>query len=187
MSCEIQPARHNHQTTHQQGTKKACMAWPKSTKNANFGPNLVVFGQKILFFPGDSKSFDTHITEKPPRHLVCIVFWSGMAPNGPERPIFGPKWPKCLFWAKFGHFWAYTFVKQKMLTLAFIHLFTVVSPCTENAWSVKVWPLPALPCPEAKNCCAEHFWGKNSESSQLTNGTLVLRRKLLISWYMLED
>ena len=25
-------------------------AWPKLTKNANFGPNLVVFGQKILFF-----------------------------------------------------------------------------------------------------------------------------------------
>ena len=26
------------------------MAWPKLTKNASFGPNLVVFGQKILFF-----------------------------------------------------------------------------------------------------------------------------------------
>ena len=30
--------------------KKTCMAWPISTKNANFGPNLVVLGQKILFF-----------------------------------------------------------------------------------------------------------------------------------------
>ena len=45
MSFEIQPARHNHQPTHQQGTKLAGKAWPKMTKNANFEPNLVVFGQ----------------------------------------------------------------------------------------------------------------------------------------------
>ena len=83
------------------------MAWPKLTKNANFGPNLVVLGQKILFFTGEIKSFVTHITENPPRHLVHIVFWSGIgkiAKNGniwpkmtknvyfgPILAVFGPK------------------------------------------------------------------------------------------------
>ena len=33
-------------------------------------------GKKILIFTGESKSFGTHITKKPPGHLVCIVFWS---------------------------------------------------------------------------------------------------------------
>merc|ERR1712209_369825 len=119
--------------THQQGTKEACMAWPKLTKNANFGPNLVVFGQKILFFTGEIKSFVTYITENPPRPLftlffgqhwtICAkngniwpkmtknadfgpnlaVFWSGIRSNGPKMLIFGPK---CQFWAKFGRFWA---------------------------------------------------------------------------------
>ena len=48
--------------------------WPKM-------PNLVVFGQKILFFTGEIKSFVTHITENSPRHLVHIVFWSGIGQN----------------------------------------------------------------------------------------------------------
>merc|ERR1712012_732927 len=83
-------------------------AWPKLTKNANFGPNLVVFGQKILFFTGEIKSFVTHITENPPGHLVHIVFlvghwtkcarngkiWPKMTKNayfGPILAVFGPK------------------------------------------------------------------------------------------------
>ena len=69
-------------------------AWPKLTKNANFGPNLVIFGQKILFYTGEIKSFVTHITENPPRHLVHIFFWSGIGQNVPKMAIFGPKWPK---------------------------------------------------------------------------------------------
>ena len=32
----------------------------------------------FLIFKGESKNFGTHITAKPPRHLVSIVFWSGM-------------------------------------------------------------------------------------------------------------
>ena len=64
------------------------MAWPKLTKNANFGPNLVVFGQKILFFTGEIKSFVTHITENPPRHLVHIVFWSGIGQKVQKMAIF---------------------------------------------------------------------------------------------------
>ena len=68
--------------------------WYYLAKKAYFGPNLAVFGTKFLIFMGVSKSFGTDITEKPPRHLVCIVFWSGMGPNGPKIPIFGPKWPQ---------------------------------------------------------------------------------------------
>ena len=37
MSCEIQPARHNHQPTHQQGTKWASKAWQKCQFRAKFG------------------------------------------------------------------------------------------------------------------------------------------------------
>ena len=67
------------------------MAWPKMTKNANFGPNLVVFGQKILFFTGEIKSFVTHITENPPMHLVHIGLWSGIGQNVQKMAILGPK------------------------------------------------------------------------------------------------
>ena len=91
MSCDIQPARHNHQPTHQQGTKWAGKAWPKMKKDAIFGSNLVFLGQQILIFNGEIKSFVTHITENPPRHLVCIVFWLGMGPKGPKCQYFGQK------------------------------------------------------------------------------------------------
>ena len=73
-------------------------------KNTSFGPNLAVFGPKILNCTGFSKSFGTHIMEKTPRQLVRIVFWSGLRSNGPYCPylaenasfgpnlaVFGPK------------------------------------------------------------------------------------------------
>ena len=59
------------------------------TKNAYFGPNLAVFGQKILTFMGGGKSFGTNVTKKPPRHLVGNVYWSGVGSFGPKMPIFG--------------------------------------------------------------------------------------------------
>ena len=65
-------------------------------KKANFGPNLAVYGPKILGFMGVSKSSGTHITEKSRRQLFQIVFWSGMGSNGPKYPYlttsasFGP-------------------------------------------------------------------------------------------------
>ena len=76
-------------------------AWPGPNwpKNANFGPNLVVFGQKILFFTWEIKTFVTHITENPPRHLVHIVFWSG---NGQNVQKNGNIWPKMTKRAYFG-------------------------------------------------------------------------------------
>ena len=61
------------------------------TKNADFGPNLAIFGPKILIFMGVSKSFGTHIMENPPRHLVHIGFWSGIGQNVQKMAIFGPK------------------------------------------------------------------------------------------------
>ena len=48
-------------------------------------------GKKILFFTGEIKSFVTHITENPPKHLVHIVFWSGIGQNVQKMAIFGPK------------------------------------------------------------------------------------------------
>ena len=61
------------------------------TKNAYFGPNLAVFGPKILIFMGVSKSFGTNITENHLGTSFALLFWSGMALNGSEAPIFGPK------------------------------------------------------------------------------------------------
>ena len=60
-------------------------------KNAIFGPDLDVFGQKILLFTGEIKSFVTHITENPPGHLVHIGFWSDIGQNVQKMAIFGPK------------------------------------------------------------------------------------------------
>ena len=77
------------------------------TKNTYFGPNLAVFGSIILFFTGVSKSFGTRIT---PMHLVCIVFWSGIEPNG----------QKCQYLAKNGSFGPnlafFIFYKRKQKT-----------------------------------------------------------------------
>ena len=73
------------------------------TKNGNFGPNVVILGGKSLIITGESKSYGTHITEKTPRHLVCIVFWSGMGSDRPKMPIFGKK---CQILAKSDRFWS---------------------------------------------------------------------------------
>ena len=62
--------------------------------------NLAFFGPKILIFTGGSKRFGNG---RPPRHLVRIVFWPAMRPNGPKMPIFGQKFQ---FLAKFGCLWA---------------------------------------------------------------------------------
>ena len=64
----------------QNGPKMRIFA--QMTKFANFGPKFAVFGPKILILSGESKSLGTNVTEKPPTHLVRIVFWSGMGPNG---------------------------------------------------------------------------------------------------------
>ena len=71
-------------------------------KNANFWPNLVVFGQKILTFTGESKSFDTHITEKPTRQLVRIVYGQAWDKMGQKHQYLALNDQKYFFLTKFG-------------------------------------------------------------------------------------
>ena len=72
------------------------------TKNANFGPNLVVFGQKILIFTGEIKKIVTHMGT-----LFALLFGrafdkmgkkANICPKltknayfGPILAVFGPK------------------------------------------------------------------------------------------------
>ena len=69
------------------------------TKNAYFGPNLAVFGQKILTFMGGGKSFGTNVTKKPPRHLVGNVYWSAWDHLGQKCQYLAEQKQCC---AKFG-------------------------------------------------------------------------------------
>ena len=69
-------------TTTNQTTNRAPNEPARPGKNANFGPNLVVLGQKILIFTGEIKSFITHITENPPRHLARIGFGRALDKKG---------------------------------------------------------------------------------------------------------
>ena len=73
------------------------------TKDANFGPNLVVFGQKILIFTGEIKSSGTHIskTTNAPR-LHCFIGRAlhqmdqkgqYLAQNDNKCIFFGQIWP----------------------------------------------------------------------------------------------
>ena len=95
--------------TTNQPTNRAPNEPARPGKNANLGPNLVILEQKILIFTSEIKSFVTHIMENPPRHLVHIVFWSGIGQNVQKKAIFGPKWPKMQilgrFWAKNPNFY----------------------------------------------------------------------------------
>ena len=58
--------------------------------------HFAILGQKILTFTGECKSFGTYITEKPPRHLVCIIFWAKNAnilPKITKNANLGEIWP----------------------------------------------------------------------------------------------
>ena len=74
-------------------------AWPGpyQPKMPILGQIWSFLGKKSFFFTGEIKSFVTHITENPPRHLIRIGFWSGIGRNGQKMPIF---------WTKFGRFLA---------------------------------------------------------------------------------
>ena len=74
------------------------------TKNADFWPNLAVFGPKILIFMGVSKSFGTNITENHLGNLSALFFGQALdqmgqkcwylaqnASFGPNLAVFGPK------------------------------------------------------------------------------------------------
>ena len=74
------------------------------TKNEDFGPNLAVFGPKILNFMEVSESFGTNITENHLDNLSALFFGQPLdqigqkrrylAQNvifGPNLAVFGPK------------------------------------------------------------------------------------------------
>ena len=74
------------------------------TKNADFGPNLAVFGPKILIFMGVRKSFGTNITENHLDNLSALFFGQFLDQMGqkcqylaenasyePNLAVFGPK------------------------------------------------------------------------------------------------
>ena len=61
------------------------------TKNANFEPNLVVFGQEILIFMGLSKSFGTNITENHLDNLSALFFGQAFDQMGQIWPFLGQK------------------------------------------------------------------------------------------------
>ena len=93
-------------TTTSQPTNRAPNE-PAMDRNAKFGLNLVVFGQKILFFTEEIKSFVTHLTKNPPWHLVHIGFWSGIGQNVQKNGNIWPKMTKNAdFGPNFGRFWA---------------------------------------------------------------------------------
>ena len=109
MSCEIQPARHNHQPTHQQITK-----WARWAKNSNFAPNLVVLGQKFLIFTGFCYPHNRKPTYAPCLHCILVrhgTKWAKNAniwPKMTKKPIFGQISPlssqKSLFFRTFNFF-----------------------------------------------------------------------------------
>ena len=86
---------------------KMCKKWQYSAqndKNADFGPNLAVFGPKSLIFMGLSKSFGTNITENHFGNLSALFFGQALdqmgqkcrylaqnASFGPNLAVFGPK------------------------------------------------------------------------------------------------
>ena len=76
----------------QQGTKWANKTIVFSTKNTYFGVKLAIFGPKFLIFWEGLKVL-VPIFQKTTLTPRSYCFWSEMAPNGPERPVFGLKWP----------------------------------------------------------------------------------------------
>ena len=63
----------------------------QNDQNCQFWATFGRFGAKNPFFSGKIKSFVIHITQNPPRHLVHIVFWSGIGQNVQKMAIFSPK------------------------------------------------------------------------------------------------
>ena len=69
------------------------------TKNADFGPNLAIFGPKSLIFMGVSKSFCTNIAENHLDNLFASFFGQALDQMGqnadiwPKMPVLGQIWP----------------------------------------------------------------------------------------------
>ena len=63
------------------------------TKNADFGPNLAVFGPNILIFIRVSKSFGTNITENHLDNLSALFFGQALDQMVQKMPVLGQIWP----------------------------------------------------------------------------------------------
>ena len=78
------------------------------TNRAPNEPARPICAQESIFWAKNSnvyrwkQKFWYHVTEKPPRHFVPIVFWSGIGANGPKMQNDH----KCIIWAKFARLWA---------------------------------------------------------------------------------
>ena len=72
---------------------KKCQYLAQNNQKCIYWVKFGLFWAKNLNLTGGSKTFGTHVTEKPPRHLVRIVFWSAMGSNGPKMPVLGQIWP----------------------------------------------------------------------------------------------
>ena len=92
--------------TTNQPTNRAPNEPARPGKNANFGPNLDVFGQKILIFTGEIKSFVTHIRKTHLGTLFTLVFGQTLDKMCKKWQYLAQNDQKCRFWTKFGHFWA---------------------------------------------------------------------------------
>ena len=66
-------------------SRKTCIS--KTAKNAYFGSKSVIFGPKVLIFWKGAKVL-VPIFQKT---TGSYCFWSGMAPNGPQKPVLGQK------------------------------------------------------------------------------------------------
>ena len=79
------------------------------TKNADFGPNLAIFGPKSLIFVGVSKSFGNNIIENHLDNLSALFFGQASDQMGQkcrylaQNASLGQIWP---FWAQNPIFWA---------------------------------------------------------------------------------
>ena len=95
MSCEIQPARHNHQPPTNRAPNEPAMPIIYVPKKAYFGQKLAVFGPKILIFTGGSKA--------PCSHCFFGRAWDEMGNKCQYLAQNDQKW---IFWTNFGRFWA---------------------------------------------------------------------------------
>ena len=82
---------HAPQPPTDQPTGHQMHALAKIDQKCQFWAKFGRFWAKNPFFTGEIKSFVTHITKNPPRHLVHIVFWSGIGQKVQKMALFGPK------------------------------------------------------------------------------------------------
>ena len=78
----------------------------QNDQKSQFWAKFGRFWAKNPFFTGEIKSFVTHITENPPRHLVHIVFCQASDKMCKKWQYLAQNDHKCRFWTKFGRFWA---------------------------------------------------------------------------------